>query len=95
VFLAEHQQPINMALHMAGTLAGLAFLVWALWLPSPWPWLALLFPVVHAVPGLIGHRLFERNAAVGDVRVTRTDYPPHWFIAANHWLTVDRLLGRR
>jgi hypothetical protein len=46
-------------------------------------------------PGLIGHRLFERNAAVGDVRVTRTEFPPWWFIAANHWLTFDVLLRRR
>ena len=56
------------------------------------PWFALAFPVVHALPGLIGHRLFERNAAVGDIRVTRKDHPPLWFIAGNHLMTVELLL---
>jgi hypothetical protein len=91
-YLAEHSAPGNVALHVIGTLAGLA------WLPasllSPWPWLVLLFPAVHAAPGLLGHRLFERNATVGDLRVTRRDFPPHWFIAANHRLVWDLLLGR-
>jgi hypothetical protein len=90
-FLAEHQHPLNITLHVAGTLAGLAFVAWVL-LGLPLWWL-LLFPVVHALPGLIGHRLVERNAAVGDVRVTRTDFSPLWFIAANHVLTW-RLLTR-
>jgi hypothetical protein len=92
-FLAEHRHPANVALHMAGTIAGAVFLIAALL--SRWPWAMLLFPVVHAAPGLIGHRLFERNAAVGDVRVTRSDFPLWWFIAANHWLTFDVLLRRR
>lgn len=76
---------------MAGTLAGAA------WLPASFaagqPWLALLYPLVHAAPGLLGHRLFERNAAVGDVRVLRRDFLPLWFIAASHVLTW-RLLRR-
>lgn len=89
VFLAEHRHPANIALHVAGTIAGVALLPAA---PlAGWPWLALLFPIVHAAPGLIGHRLFERNAAVGDVRVTRRDYSPFWFIAANHRMTWDLL----
>ena len=33
----------------------------------------------------------ERNTAVGDLRVTRTDFPTWWFIAANHRLTWERL----
>ncbi|KNZ34355.1 MAG: hypothetical protein AD742_03015 [Methylibium sp. NZG] len=85
---------------MAGTVAGLVWLPLALW--SPLPWLALLFPVVHAAPGLVGHRLFERDAKVGDVRVLRKDFSPLWFIAANHRLTFElawraarRLFGRR
>ena len=94
-FLPEHQQPANVALHVLGTLGGGAIAVAALFAPAPWPWLALAWPLLHAVPGLVGHRLFERNAAVGDVRITRSDFPPHWFIAANHWLTLDVLLGRR
>ncbi len=92
-FLAEHQHPLTVALHVGGTIAGVVFLAAALL--SRWPWAALLFPVVPAAPGLIGHRLFERNAAVGDVRVTRTDFPPWWFIAAKHWLMFDVLLRRR
>jgi hypothetical protein len=92
-FLAEHRHPANVALHVVGTLAGVAFVAAALL--SPKPWVAWLFPVVHAAPGLIGHRLFERNAAVGDLRVTRSDFPPWWFIAANHRLTFDVLLLRR
>jgi hypothetical protein len=91
-FLPEHRHPINVALHVFGTLAALVFLVWAL--QSSMPYLALLFPVVHAAPGLIGHRLFERSAAVGDVRVLRKDFSPLWFIAANHVLTWEMLRGR-
>ncbi len=92
-YLAEHQAPANVALHMAGTIAGVALLAAAL-AGAISPWWALAFPIVHAAPGLLGHRLFERNDAVGDVRVTRTDFPPHWFIAANHILLVDLLCGK-
>jgi hypothetical protein len=88
-FLAEHRHPANVALHVFGTIASAAFLPAAL--ASTLPWLALLYPVVHAAPGLIGHRLFERNAAVGDVRVLRTDFSPLWFIAGNHVMTFDLL----
>jgi hypothetical protein len=88
-YLPEHRHPANRALHIAGTVAGL------LWLPvallGPQPWLVLLFPVVHAVPGLVGHRLFERNPQVGDLRVLRKDFPALWFIAANHRLTAEAL----
>ena len=86
-FLAEHQHPANRALHVAGTLAGLAWLPFSFWVGMPW--LLLLFPVVHALPGLLGHRLFERNPQVGDVRVLRKDFSPLWFIAANHRLTFE------
>lgn len=92
-YLAEHRHPITIALHVFGTLAGLGLLSAALaMLISPW-W-ALAFPLVHAGPGLIGHRSFERNTAVGDTRLTRTDFPLHWFIAANHVLTARLLVGR-
>lgn len=90
-FLPEHQHPANVALHVLATLASAAFLIAVLLLPWPWPGLALLYPIVHAAPGLIGHRLFERNAAVGDVRITRSDFPLWWFIAGNHRLTANRL----
>jgi hypothetical protein len=93
-FIPEHRHPLNIALHVLGTLAGLALLgAAAAMFISPW-W-ALTFPLVHAGPGLIGHRLFERNAAVGDSRLTRTDFPLHWFIIANHMMLARMLLGRR
>jgi hypothetical protein len=57
-----------------------------------WAW-GLLYPVVHAAPGLIGHRLFERNAEVGDVRLDRTDHPLWWFIIGNHLMFLDVLFG--
>ncbi len=87
VFLPEHQHPANVALHMLGTLLAIGLLPIALLSPWPWPLAALAFPVVHAAPGLIGHRMLERSAAVGDIRVLRTDYPKSWFVAANHVLT--------
>ena len=59
---------------------------------SPLPWLAFAYPVVHAAPGLAGHRLFERNAAVGDVRVLRRDFPMAWFVLGNHVLVLDLML---
>ena len=86
-FQAEHQHPINRGLHIFGTVLGTAFVPAALM--SPWVWLVLLYPVVHAAPGLLGHRLFERNAQVGDVRVLRKDFSPLWFIAGNHVLTYE------
>ena len=92
-FLPEHRHRGNIALHVAGTLAGLVWLPLSLF--SAWPASILLFPVVHAVPGLLGHRLWERNAAVGDVRVLRKDFPAWRFIIANHRLTWDLLRGCR
>jgi hypothetical protein len=75
-----------------GTIIGL------LWIPfcvyASMPWLLVLFPVMHAAPGLIGHRLFERNVHVGDLRINRKDYSPIWFIVANHRLAWDLLLAK-
>jgi hypothetical protein len=51
-------------------------------------------PLVHAAPGLLGHRLLERNITVGDARWRRRDYPRWWFIVANHRMTFERLTGR-
>jgi hypothetical protein len=93
-YAADHQHPANLALHALGTVAGLALLAVAA-LGAISPWWALAFPVVHAVPGLLGHRLFDRNTEVGDLRVLRSDYPGYWFIAANHIMTAGLLLGRR
>jgi hypothetical protein len=86
-YLPEHRRPANVVMHVAGTIGALGFAV--VTVTSLLPWLMLLFPVVHAVPGLVGHRLFERNAVVGDIRVLRTDFPAWWFIAANHRLTFE------
>jgi Protein of unknown function (DUF962) len=92
-YRADHRHPGNLALHIFGTLAGLALLaVAAAALIAPW-W-ALAFPFVHALPGLIGHRLFDRDEVVGDLRITRSDYPLWWFIRANHRMTWDVLTGR-
>jgi hypothetical protein len=92
VFREEHRSTANIAMHMIGTVAGIGLLVASATIISGW-W-ALLFPVVHAAPGLIGHRLFERDDTVGDVRLTRQDYPLWWFIVANHRMSFDVLTGR-
>lgn len=101
-FLSEHTQPANIALHVFGTLAGLSLLIGALCtaLLAGNPWLLpiiLLFPVVHAAPGLLGHRLFERSTdpGVGDVRVMRSDFPPLWFLYGNHVMTFALLTRGR
>jgi hypothetical protein len=82
----EHKVPINLAFHIFGTVAGVLLLIASFTILSPW-W-ALTFPVVHVVPGLIGHRLFERARAVGDTRIFRTDVPVWWFVVANHMMTA-------
>ncbi len=89
IFLAEHRHAGNRALHVIGVAAGLAILACAFF--SGPLWIALLFPVVHALPGLLGHRLFERQEEVGDLRVTRRDYPLWWFIVANHRMALALL----
>jgi hypothetical protein len=85
----EHQVPINIAIHMAGTIAGMLLLIASVTIISPW-W-ALAFPIVHVLPGLIGHRLFERADAIGDARIFRTDVPGWWFIVANHMMTAQMI----
>jgi hypothetical protein len=71
--------------------ASAALIVFAVY-SGEWAW-GLLYPVVHAAPGLIGHRLFERNAEVGDIRLDRTDHPLWWFIIGNHLMFLDVLFG--
>lgn len=94
VYLDEHTHPLNVALHIGGTLAGMAFVAAVLALPLVWYPALLLFPVVHAAPGLLGHRLFEPNEAIGDARWQRTDFPLWWFIAANHRFLFEKLLRK-
>ena len=90
-FIPEHQHPANILLHVFGVAASAALIVFAVY-SGEWAW-GLLYPVVHAAPGLIGHRLFERNAEVGDVRLNRTDHPLWWFIIGNHLMFLDVLFG--
>jgi hypothetical protein len=92
-FLPEHRHPANVAMHAIGVVGGLALLFWAL-ISGP-PWWALAWPVAHAAPGLIGHRLFERSETVGDLRVTRRDAPGWWFILGNHRMVWDLFQGKR
>jgi hypothetical protein len=81
-FLAEHMDSRNVFLHIVGVLLGLSLFPLAAFFEQ---WLLiLLFPAAHGAPSLLGHRLFERNLVVGDLRVTRKDFPFFWFIAANH-----------
>lgn len=91
-FKAEHTHWANIFLHVCGTLLSLAFPIWAV-LSGRWLWLPL-YPVVHAAPGLLGHRLFEQNKQVGNLRVFRTDYPGYWFLFGNHVMTFELLTFR-
>lgn len=94
VFLDEHRHPVNAALHVFGAIVSTVAVGAALLAPGAWKFTALLYPVIHAAPGLLGHRLFERNVEVGDIRVTRKDHPAWWFILGNYRMTADLLLGR-
>lgn len=90
-FLPEHQNRANRWLHGLGVLLSLALFPLAFYLRQAW-WLAA-YPFALALPGLLGHRLFEANAAVGHVRVTRKDAPKRWFWWANYVLAWDLLRG--
>lgn len=88
----DHRHPANLALHSVGVVAGLAVVAASL---TVWPlWTMLAFPVAHVAPGLIGHRLFDRDEAVGDLRITRQDYPLWWFLVANHLMAARVLTFR-
>ncbi len=91
-FLAEHQHPWNASFHVAGTVLGWATIPVVLLLQTSL-WYLLLSPVLMIVPGLIGHRLWERNQAVGDLRVFRGDFPGLWFLLGNHVMTYHFLAG--
>jgi hypothetical protein len=92
VYRTDHRHPVNLALHVVGVFCGLGVIAASL---TVWPlWTALFFPVAHVAPGLLGHRLFDRDDSLGDLRVTRTDYPLWWFIIANHLMTASVLTFR-
>jgi hypothetical protein len=58
-YLREHAQPTTRAFHVAGTVAGIVLLPWAL-LAGP-PWLLLLVPVVGYGLAWASHFGIERN----------------------------------
>lgn len=93
----DHATWPNRALHLFGTFSGLALIIASITVIPVY--CVFAFPIVHAVPGLIGHRLFERNAALGDVRVFSGTHPSWWFMVANHLRGGEALLnlvrGRR
>lgn len=85
-YRSDHQHPANLALHIFGVLAGLGLIAASF---TIWPlWTILGFPVVHIAPGLIGHKYFDRDEELGDIRLTRTDFPLWWFLIANHLMAV-------
>lgn len=88
----DHQHPAKLALHIVGVIAGLGLIVASVTI-LPW-WSVLGFPIAHVAPGLVGHRLFDRDQTVGDMRLTRKDFPLWWFIVANH-LMAARILTFR
>ena len=90
-FLQEHQHPANVALHVTGTVSALALLAAcaAGLVPAK---AALLFPVVHALPGVVGHAAFEPSESAGTLRVFRQDLPRMWFFYANHVMSAEALL---
>ena len=90
-FLQEHQHPMNIALHVLGTVGSAVYLVWVL--THTFWCAAILYPLVHGIPGLLGHRIFERDATVGDLRINRKDFPLWWFIIANHRLCWELFKG--
>jgi hypothetical protein len=87
VFLNEHKHVGTIVLHVLGTMLGLGWVLGTFALGA-YGW-ALLFPIVHALPGLVGHKLFERNETVGDLRINRKDFSLIWFIRANHRMTWE------
>lgn len=91
-YRADHRHPINLALHILGVFAGLGVIGASL---TVWPlWTMFGFPIAHVAPGLIGHRLFDRDDVAGDIRLTRTDFPLWWFLFANHLMAVRVLTFR-
>jgi hypothetical protein len=78
----DHSRFPNRMLHHVGVVSGLTLLAASITIIPIW-W-ALAFPLAHALPGLIGHRLYERNPQIGDLRVFDGTYPGIWFMIANH-----------
>lgn len=90
VFLKEHQNKWNISFHVAGTLASVYLLSGVATGKYRFRHL-LAYPVLLALPGLIGHRLFEPSPQVGDLRVLRDEFPAYWFLVGNYVMTCDVL----
>ena len=91
-YRSDHQHPANLALHIIGVFAGLGVIVASV---TIWPlWAIVAFPIAHVAPGLLGHRIFDRDKELGDVRLTRTDFPLWWFLVANHLMAARVLTFR-
>jgi hypothetical protein len=88
IFIPEHQNPWNVGFHAVGVFSSLA-LIGLVAAKKLHPLYLLTYPGVVAVPGLIGHRLFERNEVIGDARFLRKDYPLHYFLIGNYYITWD------
>jgi hypothetical protein len=92
VYREDHRHPANLALHIVGVLAGLGLIAASI---TVWPWWTVFgFPIAHVAPGLVGHRLFDRDQILGDIRLTRTDFPLWWFLIANHLMAARVLTFR-
>jgi hypothetical protein len=89
VFLPEHRNLATIICHVVGAYLAIAIAAWAV--VQGLYWAIPLYLPVHVVPGLIAHRLFERNLEVGDLRIDRKDYPRIWFLRANHQMAFDFL----
>jgi hypothetical protein len=88
-YLKEHSHNGTICFHVFGTILGIAWIFFSMfYINLIW---IILFPLIHALPGILGHKIFERNEDVGDIRITRKDFPLIWFIFANHILTYQIL----
>ncbi|WP_108975304.1 Mpo1-like protein [Leptospira ryugenii] len=87
VYLPEHRDPRTVLFHVIGTVMGLVWIPFATFYLHPI--MLVCFPIIHGLPGILAHRLFERNEEVGDLRINRKDYPNLWFVIANHIITFQ------
>ncbi len=91
-FLLEHKNRLNRLFHYFGVYLSLALFPLSLYFMNGFILIAYL--PLHGLPGLIGHYFFERSHQVGNVRITRKDYPIYWFIIANNLMAFQALTGQ-
>lgn len=82
-YLLQHQQPLNQALHVVGTLAGLVCI--GLGITRSWMWFAAVIPMGYG-PAWLGHYLFEQNRPL-------TFRYPLWSLLADYRLVAQILMG--